>query len=137
MLAAVVLVPLPGCGESPSTEAVRTVERRPFSIVMPDWPAETDDDAGLGGRYKLRRGQRIAELNWNADRSSDAAALKEIADATMASVGVRDYWHSVDEVPGQLRLHLRHEVRPGVWLSMSMVRCLQPGVAVTLSAVGR
>ncbi len=135
MLAAGVLVLLPGCGESPSAEAFHTVERRPFSISMPDWPAETDDDSGLGGRYKLRRGQRIAELNWNADRSSDAAALKDIADATMASVGVRDYWHSVDEAPGQLRLHLRHEVKPGVWLSMSMVRCLQPGVTVSLSTV--
>jgi hypothetical protein len=51
-LAAVVLALLPACGEATSTEALRTVERRPFSILMPNWPAEANDDAGLGGRLR-------------------------------------------------------------------------------------
>ncbi len=126
---------LAGCERPPPPDAYRSLERRPFTVSIPDWPAEADEDGGLTGRYKVRRDQRHAEVSWTTDRSSDRAEMKRIGDNLMRGFDISDYWHEIDEAPGQLRLHLRSEIRPGIWLSQSSVRCIDAGVLVSLGAL--
>jgi len=132
-----VVLPLAGCQDVTQRVEMKRIERPAFIVSMPDWRIDIDEGAGLTGRYKVSEDGAFAEIGWSPDSVSDVADLELIAGGLSAGFDISQERLPSLDVPGQVRLDVRGNARGQLWLLMSLIRCVDAGVLLTLSAVDK
>lgn len=136
-LALLVMLPVAGCEGLSTRVDMKRIERPAFATSVPDWRVEIDEGGPLTGRYKVIDDGSFAEISWSADSVSDVAELEVLASSLSTAFDIRLERLPTEQVPGQVRLHVRGSTGGGMWLLMSLVRCVDASVLLTLSTGGK
>lgn len=125
-----------GCRFAESDVEYLAFEPAPFKVSLPAWQIDVDEGQGLSGRHRVIDGPRFAEVSWSPDRTSGREELEQIAASISAGFGLRHEVLESEQVLGQIRLHTRGVAASQGW-HMSLIRCIDAGVTVTLTSFDR
>ncbi|MBL4637075.1 MAG: hypothetical protein JKY56_24690 [Kofleriaceae bacterium] len=116
----------------------KLVERETFAIELPDWKVEVEE-GGVGiGKYKVgRKGEFSAEVAWQGGQALNLVELAELAEIVASGFEFEIDERSSEDLPDQLRVHLKASLKGKVWMAMTLITCKKTGVMITLGFVAR
>ncbi|TXS91903.1 hypothetical protein FV139_14310 [Parahaliea maris] len=111
------------------------VKRSGFSMALPPWTVEIDDDMGASGRYVRTAHLKRAEVSWYLHPDTDLAPFDSTLNAMRDAYDMRIVERNAAPNSNPPRLEALLDYDGRAWFYITQLACPEVGVAVTISVM--